>query len=839
MNRNRLLSSAALAVALVLPLAAMAQTASPAAADGTPPQTTAQSTTTDGTSGQPTQAPPPVFENFIDLGAKYQSERSFKFGQYNGSFDPGGYALGAFLVRTRDPWNSGGTTYFEAGGGDLNLSQTQPMPNAFAYVKGGQQGSYELNFFLDRTAYFQSNTFHTIYGPGGGLLNGAIGGGGTTGLTGTNANPALNNNGQNKSALLAPFLSQMTVGTQRTKFGGAGTIELAPGWSFTAAIDHEHKEGTKEQSLLFGSGKNANIQGYNGFNASFPGPAGAAACGAAPNNVNCAPARNQGDLVYFPEPVNYDTDTYTARLNYQSDRLQARATYVFSKFTDNTLSFNALDPFPGAATARFSIVGGSSASSAGNQLTSADTLASGLKVNAAYALPPSNSAHQFKGEIAYNLTPTTRINGNVAYSIELQDEAFAPMTLNGNSTSIPGLPINSLDGRVQTVFGNVAITSHPISGLDLRASYTIDDRDNETLRHIINFIENDRLSTSSSAWTIGSITAPYSTVSQTGHLEGSYRIVPQLKATAGFEYENKTRTFTESNHSKETKEFVRLNSDLWGWGDASLGYTHSVRRADDFCGLCGWQSLGHAENQRNLMSYNLASRTRDEIKATLAEQPMDDLSIGFVGKFYNNNYPNTIVGMTNSHNLEAGIDVAYQPTKDITAHAFYNFEEIFFDQRGLQSPSTPSAFNNVPWKAGTTNHVHTAGLDATWQATNEWKFGANYNLSYGNTAYLIADGNGIILTPAQQTGSNLATQLLYKIVPLPDVKSILNSVSVHAEWDFRQNMSLWMGYTYERFISNDWLNSIPATAYGNALLPGDANPSYSVHVVGVALRYKW
>ena len=37
------------------------------------------------------------------------------YGRYNGSPDPGLYATGDFLLRYRDPWNSGGTTYFEAG----------------------------------------------------------------------------------------------------------------------------------------------------------------------------------------------------------------------------------------------------------------------------------------------------------------------------------------------------------------------------------------------------------------------------------------------------------------------------------------------------------------------------------------------------------------------------------------------------------------------------------------------------------------------------------------------------------------------------------------------------
>lgn len=238
-----------------------------------------------------------------------------------------------------------------------------------------------------------------------------------------------------------------------------------------------------------------------------------------------------------------------------------------------------------------------------------------------------------------------------------------------------------------------------------------------------------------------------------------------------------------------------------------------------------------------MATYNLASRVRDEAKATLSEQPLDSLSVGVVAKFSNNSYPNTNVGLKNSHNLDAGVDIAYQPTPDIAAHFFYNFEEIFFDQRGLASPSTPPSGTNPIWKAGTSNMIHTAGVDATWQATDQWKFGANYNLSYGNTAYLIADGNGF--TPATLTGSNLATQLLYNIVPLTDVKSILNSISVHAEYAFAQNMTLWVGYTFERFVSNDFFNAIPATTYGNGLLPGDATPSYAVHVVGVSLRYKW
>ena len=52
---------------------------------------------------------------------------------------------------------------------------------------------------------------------------------------------------------------------------------------------------------------------------------------------------------------------------------------------------------------------------------------------------------------------------------------------------------------------------------------------------------------------------------------------------------------------------------------------------------------------------------------------------------------------------------------------------------------------------------------------------------------------------------------------------------------------MWFGYTYERFIYSDYAISASSNPiqYGNALLPGNGNPSYNVHVIGTALRLKF
>ncbi len=371
----------------------------------------------------------------------------------------------------------------------------------------------------------------------------------------------------------------------------------------------------------------------------------------------------------------------------------------------------------------------------------------------------------------------------------------------------------------------------------MRANYTIDSRDNKSPQETINFIENDRAATSSAQWSTLN-NAPYSFLNQTAKLEASYRILPQTKGTIGYSYGDQQTNFLNSDHYYENTYSAKLNTHLFEGVDGMLGYSHADRQMENYNGLYGWASLGHNENQSNLVDYSYASRIRDEVKSMLTVSPSDQWSLGLNASWTNNSYPQTPVGMTNNHFVDVGPDISYQPTQNITAHFFYDYQIIFYDNRGLASPSTPSSATNPLWSNGTTNTVHTASTEGTWQVSDTWRLGASDNFSYGNTSFNIADGLGYIPT-ITTSGSQLATQLLYQIVPLQDVKSTLNTFQVHAEYQFRPGTTLWLGYTFERFISNDYTWNVAPTTYGNALLPGDTNPSYSAHVVGVSVHYKW
>ena len=195
--------------------------------------------------------------------------------------------------------------------------------------------------------------------------------------------------------------------------------------------------------------------------------------------------------------------------------------------------------------------------------------------------------------------------------------------------------------------------------------------------------------------------------------------------------------------------------------------------------------------------------------------------------------------MRNNHNIEVGPDVSWQITPDTNMHAYYTFQQIFYNENDLyQSGSFPPTGTGyyVPYTTKTTNSVHTFGLTLDWQVIqNILKISFDYNFSYGDTAYALGDGMALI--GSGQT--NPATIAGLNFQPLPDVTSMLNMIQIRGEYVFRPNMTLIFGYAFERFQYKDFMNGTSSTAYANALLPGTLNPNNSIHVVGAGMRIRF
>lgn len=162
----------------------------------------------------------------FDVGIGSVSEKSAKFGEYNGLNTKGAFLIGGAEVRSRGENGA----YWNLHASDLGLKS-----RAFD-AEGGQQGRYKLLFAYDELPHFTSDGAQTPFmGSAGASLT--LPPGFAAGTTG--AMP------------LAGTLQQIDLGTQRKRLGAGASWTPVRGWEYAVNVRHETKDGTRRTSGAF------------------------------------------------------------------------------------------------------------------------------------------------------------------------------------------------------------------------------------------------------------------------------------------------------------------------------------------------------------------------------------------------------------------------------------------------------------------------------------------------------------------------------------------------------------------------------------------------------------
>ena len=775
MNTMRSLRAIALAGSCLLPIAAAADDFDVGDAPATPAQLAPP------THNAISQLPLPAlgalpggFQNEVVLGGGYQSNTALRYGRFNGLSNGGFFGIGGFTLRSGFKWDSEDSFYLQAQGTDLGLDS-----RSFS-LKLGQQGIWGLNFAYDGIPDFYSNSFHSLWGSDGTLKAGIMPG-------------SINN----LTAQIGSSLPVQDISTRRDIFSGGGKYQVGD-WTVSSQLRHEHKEGVKENSLAI---------------LSAPSPI------AANGNLTSS------GLGYFPEPINYDTDRYDISAQYNGGRMQGMVGYTYNKFTDNAATWNGVNPFLFTGTAN--VTGASGTAGAGSALLSSR-----------YSLPPSNSAHQAKGQFAYNITPTMRLNANMQYGLMLQDDPYVSTTGNTFLAALP-LPKSSLDGAIQTVHANVALTARPLDKTDVRIAYTIDDRESLTQRNRYNQWYLDAQNKQYTAYNM-----PLNYRHQTFEAQVNYKVAPETKVTLGYAYDSTARNDSATKLVSQSTFNAKVRTALWTDAYGSVSVMHEDRKASNYRRNAAWDALGLVENDLfGMMNYYEASRTREEVKVMADFAPMKNMSASLFGKADFDRYPDSAFGLKSNNNFTIGPDINYQFSTAMSAHAFYNYQLLYFNQNsalsnacnsnGTSLTAGPAPCQNIGWWQGKNlDSTHSIGLGLDWQAIPDTlKVSADYNWSVGRNSYSIMDGGIFSFVTAGTAALQLA--------PIPDVRSIMHAINLRAEYKLADNASLWFGYTFERFSYKDYGTQVGATQFSNAAFSGDSNASYNVHIVMGALRLRW
>jgi len=228
------------------------------------------------------------FSGEVELGVSFVSDKSFKYGEYNGLYDNGAYFIGNATARYRD----GDAGFLDLRVRDLGLN------NRSFEIKGGRQGSYSLHLNYDEISHYISDSAMTPYqGSGGvslGLPPGWVSAGSTAGMS-----------------ELDPSLRNVDLKTIRKRVSVGADYIPARKWEAEIDVKHEKREGQQR------------IAGSVFF--------------------------NSAQLV---KPVDYDTDEVEAAVTYTTREWQSRLAYYVSLFNNNDTALtwqNAYNPItPGA-----------------------------------------------------------------------------------------------------------------------------------------------------------------------------------------------------------------------------------------------------------------------------------------------------------------------------------------------------------------------------------------------------------------------------------------------------------------------------------------------------------
>lgn len=532
-------------------------------------------------------------------------------------------------------------------------------------------------------------------------------------------------------------------------------------------------------------------------------------------------------------PVNYSFDEFDLKISRTGKKSQFQLSYHMSLFENDDTGViwdNAFDD-PGNWCTAFC--------GAGNSFGEFSQGGRGR-----ISLDPDNKAHQINFSGGYTIAPTTRITANVSYGWMEQDDTFLPTTTVGAFRTVEGLPRQNLDGEIKTLFANVTLSTRPVKNLDVRARLIYNDRDNETPRDVYLYVHNDSHAQSTNpASTDRRYNRPYSMENLKFKLDAGYRLGKGNKLSFGYEYEEIDRDFSEVANSDEQTFSIKLSNTSLDFADGWIKFNWSSREGSDYitnqqfldghdphviAAISASNPAGLYENDPLLQKFIMADRERDLISAAVNLYPFELVSFSITGKYSNDDYDKTEIGLQKRKNSNITFDVTYNPENDVDAYTFVTFENYESNQRSYQrrgGPFPPGVMRNPGsfWTIDSKDDVLTFGAGLKWDVVKD-----KFNLKID---YIYSDAETEI--DPYSTGQ--------RYLPFPDdITTKLNSISLTGEYAFRENMRLKFRYLYEEYQTKDFaLDNVESNTLANVILPANPSPNYEVNLIGLTYIYNF
>lgn len=630
--------------------------------------------------------PEPVYTSWIELGLGWQSQDSYKFGEFNGLTNKGPFVIGNFRISRRPAWDSSDTQYWNLTGTNVGWD------SRYIGFEYGQQGSFKLFASFDQTP---KNLFND------GMSPYIIAAGGTN-LTAPAGWVASNRKISDLTQLNASLMP-VSIQHDRQKIAGGFAWQIDKHWKFTTKFYHENKEGTRTIAAIFGS--------------SGGDPGGA----------------------LIPEPVDYETDNLDIILEYAGKKTQFALSYNLSNFKDNKTSVtfqNLFDSTRWADAANFPDGFGRLALPPDNKAQTL-TFSGGHLFNAKTRATFNfmyNHATQNEAFLPFTVNP------NLLAPIALPraslmgeiDTIMAQTNLNSRLsqklTVDLGFKYENRDNNTpQDVFAVVPGDSQNQGAIDSEdARINIPYDREQMLAHVSLKYRLSSKVKLTGKYQYESLDRTYSEVAKTKEHSFSTKlqVTPGSKTSAwiGFLYGNRNGTAYIDNFL-----FLASHSDEFFEEEDEEFENHPLAR-----------------------KFFIADRERIRINGAFNWIPGETVVVGVFGNYTRDDYNQTILGLLEQKSASATFDLSYVPSEVVSYHAFVTYESLQYDQASfswsnLGHLNSPSA---RMWSANTHDKIVTFGAGLDWQAIKDkLKISGDFTFSDAKTQFMLTGGTSIAFLP--------------------------------------------------------------------------------------------
>ncbi len=738
--------------------------------------------------------------NFVEIGVINTSADSAKYGEYNGLNKKGADLLGNFGVNGGDAYGQGsGTTRWSVSGYDLGTTSRE------LGAAVSNQGTWNLGIKYDELRHNITDTYQTPF-------QGSMGGNtfrlpANFGVINTTAPGARSLT----PAQLSDFQTQDVHSDRKNASFSAGYV-FNRQWDVKFDFNRLDQSGAK----LIASGTDALRLGGHTFAGEDP--------------------------LILMNPTSYQTDTYNLALNWLGERSYATVSYYASLFHDdfNGLSYN--NPF----CSNTANCGGATGFQTALPISFMST-------------PPSNQLHQLNLTGGYSFTPTTKLAGGLSYGRNTQNDSYDGTYTPGK---VPGLPVNSLDGRVITKHADLKLTNQTTKDLTLSAGLKYNERDNQTSSNVYRFL---RLQDQLTAALVPEFNIPMSNKRFQAEIAGDYRLSNRQNLHLGYEYDqikrwcdnslpagfpltNPTGTTAAAYYaggtscvqvpeSKENKLVLGYRLRASDAVSVNAGYSYAKRDADINSSFYNpMQSNSQGFENKGYIAFFDASRKEQMLKAGVNWQAAEKLNIGLNGRYAKDDYEDSTLGVQDGHTGSVNLDATYALSEKNTVSAYATWQERKRDLLTANGNFATAASPRL-W----TNHLNdrdvTVGIGAKQKGLMGNKLALSEDLTYSQakTTYSTDSFSWTSGTTVCTAASNL------NCGPLPDIKSDLLQLKVTGTYQINKPSQVVMGYIYQRLKATDYFYN--PYQYGftpTSLLPTNQQaPSYSVNGVFVAYNYNF